>query len=178
MTHVERALDLATSVEAPPAKALDLGTGGGVPGLPLALLWKQTEWTLVEGGATRAAFLEEVVGELGLAGRVSVLPERAEVAGRSMLRGGVDLVVARGFAGPAVTAECSAPFLRPGGRLVVAEPPGGEPGRWSEDGLALLGMQRGRAESAPTAYQVIEQSSLCPERFPRRVGIPAKRPLF
>lgn len=177
--HVIRALDLAGAVEKIPARALDLGSGGGVPGLPLALLWPESEWVLLDGSLKRSSFLEEAIDELGLSARVTVVAERAETAGRSpSLRATFDLAVARGFAGPAVTAECGSPFLRRGGRLVVAEPPGGEPGRWDPEGLDQLGMARGPTLDSPTAAQVLVQVELCPDRYPRRVGIPAKRPLW
>lgn len=177
--HVTRALDLGRAGGFRPSRALDLGSGGGVPGLPLALRWPSSRWILLDGSLKRSSFLRDVVGELGLADRVSVVAERAETAARSDdLRGAFDLVVARGFAGPAVTAECGSPFLRSGGVMVVAEPPGGEPSRWDAPGLAELGMVAGPAVDSPTACQVLVQNELCPKRFPRRVGIPAKRPLW
>jgi 16S rRNA (guanine527-N7)-methyltransferase len=176
--HIERAFDLAGAFECAPATALDLGSGGGLPGLPLATVWPATRWILLDGSRTRAEFLRHAVAELGLANRVEVVGERAEVAGRSGLRGKFDCVVARSFAGPASTAECGSPFLRVGGRLVVAEPPGGDPERWDAQGLALLGLEVGERGSGRTAYQVLRQATPCPDRFPRRVGVPTKRPLF
>jgi 16S rRNA (guanine527-N7)-methyltransferase len=162
----------------PPARALDLGSGAGLPGLPLALAWPGTEWVLLDGGRTRAGILEQAVAELGLTDRVEVVGQRAEIAGRGPYRGRFDLVVARSFAAPAPTAECGSPFLRAGGVLVVAEPPGGAPERWDPAGLAQLGMRLGSPITGHTAYQQVVQDHLCPDRFPRRVGIPAKRPLF
>ncbi len=176
--HIERALNIGEALQVAPDTALDLGSGGGLPGLPLALAWTQTKWILLEGGNKRAAFLEEAASTLGLQGRVDVVALRAEVAGRGPLRGSVDCVVARSFGPPAVTAECAAPFLRVGGNLIVAEPPGGASDRWPDAALSGLGMRPGRTESGPTSYQVIEQSALCPDRYPRRTGVPSKRPLF
>jgi 16S rRNA (guanine527-N7)-methyltransferase len=176
--HIDRALDLAEAVDGPPDAALDLGSGGGVPGLPLALAWPSSKWALLDGSINRTDFLRHAVDELGLAARVDVIGQRAEDAGRGERRGRFDLVTARSFAGPAVTAECGSPFLRVGGRLVVAEPPGGRPERWDPAGVALFGLTLGPAVSSPTAYQVLLQGTACPERFPRRVGVPAKRPLF
>ena len=86
--------------------------------------------------------------------------------------------MARSFAGPAVTAECGSPFLRVGGRLIVAEPPGCTPERWDPSALAELGLRLEGASTGPTSYQSLVQVALCPQRYPRRVGIPAKRPLF
>jgi 16S rRNA (guanine527-N7)-methyltransferase len=177
--HINRALDLtAASNEPPTGRVLDLGSGGGVPGLALALAWPSSTWALLDGSQTRAAFLRQAVVELGLDERAAVVAARAEVAARTELRHGFELVVARSFARPGPTAECGAPFLQVGGRLVVAEPPGGAPGRWDEAGLAKVGLRLGRSGTGPTAFQILEQVELCPDRFPRRVGVPEKRPLF
>jgi 16S rRNA (guanine527-N7)-methyltransferase len=159
-------------------RALDLGSGAGLPGLPLVLAGPELDWTLLDGSRTRAAFLEHATRRLRLDGRVQIVAERAETAARGPRRASFDVVVARSFGPPAVTAECAAPFLREGGRLIVAEPPGGQPERWDADGLAQLGLVIGPGVSRPTAYQVLVQRCLCPDRFPRRVGVPAKRPLF
>jgi 16S rRNA (guanine527-N7)-methyltransferase len=164
---------------APPrGLAIDLGSGAGVPGLILATLWPASHWVLLDGSQTRAAWLTDAVAELGLSDRVRVSADRAEVAGRGPLRGSAVLVVARAFGGPAVTAECGAPFLQQGGWLAVAEPPGGRPDRWSSAGLSSLGLATVRSVSDPFAFQVIQSVSACPDRFPRRTGVPAKRPLF
>lgn len=163
-----------------PHRAADLGSGGGVPGLSLALHFPGTEWVLVEVAARRAVFLRRAVVALDLAARVVVVEERAEVVGRApAYRAQFDLVVARGFGPPAVLAECAAPLLRVGGRVVVSEPPGGAPDRWPAGGLAVLGMAPGAAvQTAGAAFQVLRQDAPCPDRWPRRVGMPAKRPLF
>ena len=122
-SHIDRALDLAEAMAAPAGPALDLGSGAGLPGLPLALAWPDTTWTLLDASTTRGDFLREAVARLGLSERVDVVTERAETAGHGAGRGRYALVVARSFAAPAVTAECGSPFLCTGGRLVVAEPP-------------------------------------------------------
>ena len=192
-SHVERALDGLSLIPDSTARALDLGSGGGVPGLPLALARPELVWVLLDGSVKRAEFLGHAVEELGLAGRVEVRAARAEEAGREPgCRGGFDLVTARSFGPPAVTAECAAPFLRVGGTLVVAEPPGmsGPAGavgaralwaageRWPADGLGEFGLEPVEAVKEPSAFQLLRQVSTCPDRYPRRVGIPAKRPRF
>jgi 16S rRNA (guanine527-N7)-methyltransferase len=175
--HIDRALDIAWILRTPPQTALDLGSGGGLPGLPLALAWPATRWILLDGREARAEFLRQAVTKLGLDERVRVVGERAETAGRSELRAAVDVVVARSFGRPAVTAECGSPFLRRGGLLIVAEPPT-ENDRWPEEGLTQLGMRRGGRATEPSSLQVLVQERLCPVRYPRRVGVPRKRPLF
>ncbi len=141
-------------------------------------MWPHTRWILLDAGTNRTAFLRRAVVRLDLTDRVEVVSQRAEQAGRGNLRGAAECVVARSFGPPAVTAECAAPLLKVGGMLVVAEPPGGDPARWNVDGLALLGMRLGRTVTGPTAYQLVVQAVPCPSRFPRRTGVPSKRPLF
>ena len=163
-----------------PTRAADLGTGAGIPGLALATLLADTEWVLVDSSVRRTAFVRVAVHELGLSDRVTVVEDRAEAVGRSpAYRSGFDLVVARSFGPPAVVTECAAPLLVVGGWAVISEPPGGDPGRWPAEGLALLGMVPAPAGTAGGAtYQVLRQERACTDRFPRRVGVPAKRPLF
>jgi 16S rRNA (guanine527-N7)-methyltransferase len=177
--HVERALDGVDLVPAAAARALDLGSGGGVPGLPLALARSELHWVLLDGSIKRAEFLRVAVEELGLAGRVEVRAARAEEAGREPgWRRAFDLVTARSFGPPAVTAECGAPFLEVGGTLLVAEPPETAGERWPADRLGEFGLQPVEAVTRPSAFQLLRQIRPCPDRYPRRVGIPAKRPRF
>jgi 16S rRNA (guanine527-N7)-methyltransferase len=160
---------------------LDLGSGGGLPGLVLAMRWPERRLTLLDGGTQRGRFLEEGVARLGVTGRVSVVVARAEEAGhRPDLRGGFGVVVARSFGSPAVVAECSAPFLALGGVLVVSEPPESDGARWDHpEALADLGLS---AEAVVVQgahrFQVLRATAPCPPRFPRRTGVPSKRPLF
>jgi 16S rRNA (guanine527-N7)-methyltransferase len=174
-------MDALPLIPASARRILDLGSGGGLPGLPLAASRPGGQWTLLDGSVTRCEFLRWAVGTLGLEDRVDVVARRAEEAGQSDLRGAFDVVVARSFGPPAVTAECAAPLLVTGGVLIVAEPPasgGGERERWPASELAVLGMAPLQYVESPSAFQVIVQEMPCPERYPRRVGIPAKRPLF
>lgn len=155
---------------------MDLGSGGGVPGLVLAILWPTSSWALLDAMEKRTEFLKASVDQLGLQERVEVIRGRAEELGREdSLRTKFDFVSARGFAQPAVTAECASPFLKSGGVLVVSEPPERED-RWPSDGLAAFNMKR--VASGNDSYAVISQTQICPDRFPRRTGIPSKRPLF
>jgi 16S rRNA (guanine527-N7)-methyltransferase len=167
-----------------PWRFVDLGTGGGLPGLVLAYGWPHARVLLVERQQRRALFLQRAVERLGLDCRVEVAWTRAEQAGREeRFRGWGDLVVARAFGRPAVTAECGAPFLARDGRLVVSEPPpsGGE--RWPRPALELLGLEplatvRVGHPGRVASYRVLRQERPCPARFPRKAGIPSKRPLF
>ncbi len=161
---------------------VDLGSGGGVPGLVLAVRWEAPSFLLVEAHRRRAAFLLHAVGALGLRGRVTVEAARAEVVGRTPeRRGAFDGVTSRGFGRPAVVAECAAPLLAVGGFLAASEPPSGARDvleRWPEDRLAVLGMGKAYPVGSAYGFAMISQIRPCPDRFPRRVGVPAKRPMF
>jgi 16S rRNA (guanine527-N7)-methyltransferase len=177
--HLEHSLAFAAFVPEAPARAIDLGSGAGIPGLVLALQWPGSVWALVEANVRRSGFLREAVSALQLDDRVEVVTQRAEVVARDPLwRASADLVVARGFGPPAVVAECAAPMLRPGGLLVVAEPPGGAPDRWPAQGLAVVGLASDQWVAEPVALHRLRQVEPCPDRYPRRVGIPLKRPLW
>jgi 16S rRNA (guanine527-N7)-methyltransferase len=166
-----------TAFAGPAERAIDLGSGGGVPGLVLALALPDTHWTLADAMLRRTEFLVEAVHRLGLTGRVDVLTARAEELGRQR-RGQADLVVARGFGAPAITAECAAPLLAVGGALVVSEPPGADGARWPADGLAALGLALEATIAGPPAFVRLRQTAACPDAYPRRVGVPKKRPLW
>ncbi|HWD52570.1 MAG TPA: RsmG family class I SAM-dependent methyltransferase, partial [Acidimicrobiales bacterium] len=127
--QIDHALGFARVAEdqlgKPPDRALDLGTGGGIPGLVLGAGWPGTQLTLFDANQRRTEFLTEEIRVWGISDRVTVVRGRAEESGRlPSLRGRFDLVTARSFGSPAVTAECAAPFLEVGGILVVSEPPG------------------------------------------------------
>jgi 16S rRNA (guanine527-N7)-methyltransferase len=170
----------ATVADAPPPSLLDLGAGGGVPGLVLAEAWPDSRVVLLDAGERRCAFLREAVAELGFAARCEVAEGRAEVLARNEALSPFPLVVARSFGSPAATAECAARFLAPGGTLLVAEPPDPEATRlrWPAEGLAQLGLGPAAVVGGHARLVRITAERSTPARFPRRDGTPAKRPLF
>lgn len=159
---------------------MDLGTGGGLPGLVLALKWPSSHWTLLDSRSRSIEFVREAVDRLAVSARVAAVQERAELAGREPgHRRRHDLVVARGFGPPAPTGECAAPLLDVGGRLIVSEPPGSNGERWPASSLEQLGLVLVRVVSLQQGtFAVLEQARPCPSTYPRRVGVPEKRPLF
>jgi 16S rRNA (guanine527-N7)-methyltransferase len=162
---------------------LDLGSGGGLPGLVVATHRPALELTLLEARQRACRFLREAVTTLELTG-VTVVEARAEDAARRPdLRESFDAVVARSFGPPAPTAECAVGFVRTGGRLVVSEPPGdGERDRaaerWPRAGLEELGLSSPATGGGPGGSFVLIHKTRPDERWPRRVGVPAKRPLW
>lgn len=163
------------------SRVLDLGSGGGLPGLVLATQLRDAEFVLLDSQGRRCTFLESAVEQLELNNRVSVVNGRAEEMAREVaLRGSFDAVVSRSFGPPAVTAECAVGFLNGRGAiLAVSEPPVPGTDRWPADGLQGLGLEPAEVlNSASGRIQILRATASCPERFPRRTGIPAKRPLF
>jgi 16S rRNA (guanine527-N7)-methyltransferase len=179
--HLEHASAFADLVGSAPESFVDLGSGAGLPGLVLSAIWPETTAVLVEGGRNRAALIEVACIELRVEGRCRVARGRAEDLARDpTLRGGFELVVARGFGPPATTAECAVGFLRAGGRLVVSEPPG-EPdsARWPGEGLRDLGLAGPDvARSGGYPFAVLTAMGPVDARWPRRAGLPARRPLW
>jgi len=179
--HLRRSL--AFAVVAAPGRAVDLGTGGGAPGLVLAMRWEASHWLFVESSQRRAEWLRSAVATLGLASRCKVAADRAETVGRGADRAQADLVTARGFGRPAATAECAAPLLQVGGAVLVADPPGGGHDRWPAEPLGRLGLElrtsfRVTSLAGPVSLSCLVAASACPEDFPRRAALPFKRPLF
>jgi 16S rRNA (guanine527-N7)-methyltransferase len=128
----------------------------------------------------RAKFLEEVLSWEGAPSGGTVLTGRVEeIARYDDLVETFDLVTARSFGPPSVTAECGAQFLAIGGVMIVSEPPDDDvTDRWDEKGLALLGLRSDGRERHGAAYQVLTKIAPTPLEYPRSVGTPRKRPLF
>ncbi|MCI4354437.1 MAG: class I SAM-dependent methyltransferase [Thermoplasmata archaeon] len=176
--------DLALAIEPFSGAFLDLGSGGGVPGLVLAQQWPEARGVLLDSHQRRCSFLRTALARLGLEDRIQVACGRAESLARTpALREQFDLVVARAFAGPAATAECGVAFLTPSGRLVVTEPPHDpketevDAVRWPPAGLTELGFSGAvRVRHGEAGAVVLERSGALDERWPRREGVPAKRP--
>jgi len=180
--HLEHAEALAAAVDPDfHGRFLDLGSGAGVPGLILLALWPTATGVLLDARRRRCSFLESAVEALGLGDRVSVACGRAEELARDReFRGAFELVVARGFGAPGTTAECAVGFLGQGGRLAVSEPPGGpDPSRWPKEGVDSLGLVGPDLRGSEGGRVAILTSAGPPgERWPRRVGVPGRRPLW
>lgn len=179
--HVEQAEAFVAALDdAGPVRLLDLGSGGGAPGLVLADRWPACEVVLLDAQARRVTFLREAVEALGWEERVRAHAGRAEEVGRDPdWRGTFPVVTARSFGPPAVTAECGAPLLAPGGMLLVADPPDSSPDRWPAGGLAELGLADGGVVRAGSGtVRRLRAVDAVGARYPRRTGVPTKRPLF
>jgi 16S rRNA (guanine527-N7)-methyltransferase len=169
------------------SKLIDVGSGAGLPGIPLKLARPDIELALLESTAKKARFISESVAELGISG-VEVVNARAEEAGRwAGHRATYDTATARALASLAVVAEYCVPFVRVGGRVVAMK------GRISaaelgagERAAAVLGARVSEVLPVPLLPQVraqdrclvvLEKVDETPRRYPRRTGAPRKQPL-
>ena len=176
----------AANAETSPLTVIDIGSGAGMPGLPLKLAFPLIRLHLVESVGKKAEFMEFVAAELGLVG-VTVHPARAETLARNpALRDSCGLALGRGVARLPLLLEYALPFCRPGG-LVVAHKQAPLEAELAAAGPALAALGGAPAGVYPAELPGLPEGRLLaafrktaaatPERYPRRPGIPAKRPL-
>jgi 16S rRNA (guanine527-N7)-methyltransferase len=164
---------------------IDIGTGAGFPGIPLKIVFPWPRLVLVEPTAKKTAFLNHLICTLKLE-NVEVLNSRAEEAGRlSPYREQFSLVLSRAVASLSTLVELTLPFCRIGGRL-IAQKKGdiGHEVHSAGRAIATLGGRLDRVKEVrlkalgEVRYLVIiDKISSTPDRYPRRPGIPGKRPI-
>jgi 16S rRNA (guanine527-N7)-methyltransferase len=174
-THVRDALSIATYVRSP---YVDVGSGGGLPAIPLAIA-TGARTTLIESVAKKAAFLRDAIATLGL--DAAVLAERAEVAGRDPAhRGRYASATARAVAAATTVLELTLPLLHPGG-LAILQRGAPEPGEAEAVAGAALMLGGTLEETVDLGggrrVLLVRKTGETPQRFPRRAGQPSKRPL-
>ncbi len=160
------------------AAVIDVGSGAGFPGLPIRIVWP-IRLTLLEARGKRAAFLAAVVDALDLRD-VAVVAERAETLARDPAHREVyDLALSRALAPVRVLAELTLPFVRVGG--VSAALKGERLDEELAEAATALDVLRATAEThaLPTGGRLLllRKEAPTPHRYPRRPGIPSKRPL-
>ncbi|MCS5699400.1 16S rRNA (guanine(527)-N(7))-methyltransferase RsmG [Cyanobium sp. FGCU-52] len=169
-----------------PLELIDVGTGGGFPGLALAIALPSARLTLVDSVGRKIEAVRQMAQSLGLQERVSLRCERIERTGHDRsCRGRFQLAMARAVAAAPVVAEYLVPLLAPEGQAVLYR------GQWNHDDAAVLeralGPLRARLERLERCELpggrgvrhalVLAPTAPCPRTYPRAVGVPSRLPL-
>jgi 16S rRNA (guanine527-N7)-methyltransferase len=173
------------ALKRPEARVIDVGSGAGFPGIPLKLVCSGIRLTLLEATGKKVTFLEHIVAQLGLS-TVTALQARAEeLAHDPDHREKYDLALARAVADLPVVIEYTLPFCRVGGWVLAQKGETGAAEAWTaQRAIALLGGELRRVVPVELpglpedrSLVVIEKVGSTPAAYPRRPGIPSKRPL-
>jgi len=163
-------------------RLVDVGSGGGLPGLPLKIARPELAVTLVEADSGKAAFLVQACARLGLLD-VEVVARRAEEVGHdARYRESFDVAVARALAPLPVLVELCLPLVRMGGNL-LAQKTDKEEVPAAQRAIELLGGALQSVSPAPSTARatgtivVIAKVGPTPSKYPRRSGVPARKPL-
>jgi 16S rRNA (guanine527-N7)-methyltransferase len=163
-----------------------VGTGGGFPGLAVAIALPQARLTLVDSVGRKTEAVQAMAQTLGLADRVELRCERVELTGRQRAcRGQYDLALARAVAAAPVVAEYLVPLLAPAGEALLYR------GQWHDDdsralekAATILRARISRCDSRELPEERgtrtvlgLQPLAACPSAYPRAVGLPAKLPL-
>jgi len=173
-------------------RIVDIGTGAGFPGVPLAVLYPEKEFTLIDSLGKRIEFLRDALSELGIT-NVTLIKSRAEDAGRDKdIRERFDLCLCRAVGSLAVISEYCLPLVKPGGCMYAWKTEGAK--MEIDDSLQarlLLGAvkdvdvrpseQEAANRNTPSLYShnimVIKKQNHTPGTYPRRAGTPSRVPL-
>jgi 16S rRNA (guanine527-N7)-methyltransferase len=179
--HVLDSLTLVPLLASLGAKTVaDVGSGGGLPGVVLAVVMSDVEFTLVEATGKKAAFLTETLAALG-ATNARVVNERAETIGRDREthRERYDAVVARAVGRLPVLLELTVPLARVGG-CVLAIKGGRAAEEIADSSAALRALKCSVADTRRTStgtIVIVAKDGPTPKRYPRRPGEPKKDPI-
>jgi len=163
--HVEQSLTSFRLVSQFEGPIVDVGSGGGAPGVPLAAAFPDREVTLLEANGRKAAFLEQVASEFP-----NVRVVRARVEEHDQIYG---VAVAKALAPPPVAAELCLPLVREGGAAILFVGRSADPAAVA----AVAEMLGGGLPEPHPGLLAIPKVAPTPPRFPRRAGMAAKRPL-
>lgn len=182
--HYAESLESFRLADAPrEGTVVDVGSGGGFPGMVIAAVATGVQVHLVEARRKRADLLTEMAEALGLA-NVTAYGQRAEEAGRGRLRDSADLVIARAVAPLPVLLEYTAPLATTGGAIAAVKGSrGGAELAEAGGAMAALNCEHAGAETMRGEFAghmrvfLFRKVGATPARYPRRPGMPAKRPI-
>ena len=171
-------------IENQPIRLLDIGAGAGFPSLPMKILFPELDVTIIDSLNKRINFLHLLAEELGLSG-VHFYHGRAEdFAQDKAFRAQFDLVTARAVARMQVLSELTIPYLKVGGRLLALKASNApEELEEAKNALNLLfsnvedNLQYELPNGDPRYITVVEKKKETPNKYPRKAGLPNKRPL-
>lgn len=173
--HIVDSLTLVPYVR---GSLVDVGSGGGLPAIPLAIV-AGVAVTMIESTTKKASFLEGLAAQLEIRGRI--IPQRAELAGRDPdLREQFESATARAVSSAPTVLELTAPFLRVGGQALLQRGAMDERERNAMmDAAPMLGLKFEKEVTLDGERRILilTKEHATPQRFPRRIGVPEKRPL-
>ena len=184
--HFLDSLTIVKAVNPDNKRVIDIGTGAGLPGIPLKIAFHGICLTLLEATAKKVKFLEYIVGKLGLGG-VKIATGRAEELGHDAnYREKFDIALSRAVAEMPSLAELALPFCKVGG-CFIAQKKGDIAGE-TERALRAIETMGGKLREVKTAevagleeerlLVIIDKVKPTPPQYPRRPGMPVKRPLL
>lgn len=167
------------------ADAIDVGTGAGLPGIVIKIVWPALRLTLLEATGKKVEFLRVVCDELGLSDVTVVHARAEELAHDPVHRCRYDLAFARAVAPLPALLELTLPFLRVGGWLLAQKgPAAAAEALASERALSVLGGRLHQLIPVEVPFLAeeriivaVQKERETPDRYPRRPGVPARRPL-
>lgn len=175
-------LSLLPHIAVTSTRLLDIGSGGGVPGLALAISRPDLRVTLLDATAKKVRFLAETADALGLDNVLALQGRAEELAHDRHHRERYDVVTARAVARLVTLVELALPFLAIGGRAIL--PKGSAAAEELAEARYAIGLFGGRArqlvetEIEGTTLVVIDKRKPTPSAYPRNTGVPNKRPLL
>ncbi len=169
----------------PGLMVIDVGTGAGLPGVPIKILWPDIKLTLLDATAKKAEFLRHITARLALEGVDIVVGRAEDIAHMVEYREKYDVALSRAVATLPALVELCLPFCKTGGRFIAQKKGAiGEEASRAGRAISLLGgrileVKRLELEELPDERYliVIDKVSSTPEKYPRRAGMPSKRPI-